>query len=141
MPLKERNFRLFLPYVIACIALLVVFFSYKPRSGLELPHVKAININTGGVKIEHIENLYYEQLPNPFIAKERTERSIVQRGTTITSPRHILSLIIIGNKKMCIIDGKTMRVGEKKNGLKVLEIERNSVIVLENGKKGRLNIK
>ncbi len=140
MLLKERNFRLFLPYVIACIALLIVFFSYKPRSRLELPHVKAININTGGVKIEHIEKLYYEQLPNPFIGKERTEQSIVQRDT-VASPKHILSLIIIGNKKMCIIDGKTMRVGEKKNGLKVLEIERNSVIVLENGKKGRLKIK
>lgn len=140
MLLKERNFRLFLPYVIACIALLIVFFSYKPRSRLELPHVKAININTGGVKIEHIENLYYEQLPNPFIGKERTELSIVQKGI-VASPKHILSLIIIGNKKICIIDGKTMRVGEKKNGLKVLEIERNSVIVLENGKKGRLNIK
>ena len=79
-------------------------------------------------------------LTHLLVKKEQNNRLFNKRDT-VASPKHILSLIIIGNKKMCIIDGKTMRVGEKKNGLKVLEIERNSVIVLENGKKGRLKIK
>ena len=139
MPLKGKSFRLFLPYCLACIAFLILFFSYKPGSELELPHIKTININTKGVKIEHIKNLHYEGLPNPFIGRERIVEKLT-RGSVDVSCEHTLSLIILGNKKTCIIDGKTMRVGDRVDGLKVLKIERNSVTILENGKKKRLKI-
>ncbi|MCD6223579.1 MAG: hypothetical protein J7J73_01575 [Deltaproteobacteria bacterium] len=141
MLLKEGNFRLFLPYIIACIILVIIFFSYKPKSKLELPHIKTININMQNMKIEHRGGLYYYYyLPNPFVCEKKGKELITQERN-IVSPRHTLSLIIIGREKKCIIDGKTMRIGEKKDELKVLKIERNSVIVLENGKKKRLNIK
>jgi len=93
------------------------------------------------MKIEHRGGLYYYYyLPNPFVCEKKGKELITQERN-IVSPRHTLSLIIIGREKKCIIDGKTMRIGEKKDELKVLKIERNSVIVLENGKKKRLNIK
>ncbi len=125
------------PLIVASMVS-VYFAAHPPGKAFiksQMPPIQVLELPRVTLEEEAIE-IPKQSLRNPFlpstVLRPREEK---EEREGISKSGHILSMILIGRKKTCIIDGQAVKEGEEvTKGVRVLKILPQGVWISENGK-------
>ncbi len=124
--------------LIIAVAISLYFAKHPPGKAFiknETPPIEVLDLPRVSIEEEAIEipkeNLRNPFLPNPVVRP----KAVTEKEKKATETGHVVTMILIGREKSCILDGRTVKEGEEvTKGVKVIKILPQGVWIRENGR-------